>query len=294
MKIQHLERVENMPSVVYHSHGFTSASQLKKIASTSLAHFKHERENPKEQTPALIFGSAYHTLILEPEKFADEYFTLDRDAMPYPDKDFRNSDNKAWKEDVLARNSDKTYLSPEDFITLYEMKAALELYPNFIFLLKNGVAEESYFAEIDGMGVRVRPDYVSRFGIVDLKTCQDASPEAFGRDAAKMRYLIQAALYTDVVSTFQAHETIGRGEHYEGDVLPFFFLAQEKTAPYIPQMYRVPSYLIEAGRAQYEDVLKQLFTAQTTDVWQGYEGLEENDGIRDLQFPVWALKGVEL
>ncbi len=203
--------------------------------------------------------------------------------MPYLDKDFRNSDNKAWKEDVLARNADKTYLSPEDFITLYEMKAALELYPNFIFLLKNGVAEESYFAEIDGMGVRVRPDYVSKFGIVDLKTCQDASPEAFGRDAAKMRYLIQAALYTDVVAAFR-----------NGDVLPFFFLAQEKTAPYIPQMYRVPSYLIEAGRAQYEDVLKQLFTAQTTDVWQGYEGLEENDGIRDLNFPAWALKGVEL
>lgn len=283
MKIQPLERVANMPSVVYHAHGFTSASQLKKIASTSLAHFKFERENPKEQTPALIFGSAYHTLILEPEKFADEYFTLDRDAMPKPESDFRNSENKAWKEKTIAENEGKIFLSNEDFATLYEMKAALELYPNFIFLLKNGVAEESYFAEIDGMGVRVRPDYVSRFGIVDLKTCQDASPEAFGRDAAKMRYLIQAALYTDVVAAFR-----------DGDVLPFFFLAQEKTAPYIPQMYRVPSYLIEAGRAQYEDVLKQLFTAQTTDVWTGYEGLEENDGIRDLQFPVWALKGVEL
>ncbi len=283
MKIQPLERVTDLANAIYHSHGFTSASQLKKIASTSLAHFKHERENPKEQTPALIFGSAYHTLILEPEKFSDEYFTLDRDAMPKPESDFRNSENKAWKEKQLAKNEGKIFLSNEDFITLYEMKAALELYPNFIFLLKNGVAEESYFAEIDGMGVRVRPDYVSKFGIVDLKTCQDASPEAFGRDAAKMRYLIQAALYTDVVAAFR-----------DGDVLPFFFLAQEKTAPYIPQMYRVPSYLIEAGRAQYEDVLKQLFTAQTTDVWQGYEGLEENDGIRDLNFPAWALKGVEL
>jgi len=283
MKIQPLERVENMPSVVYHSHGFTSASQLKKIASTSLAHFKFERENPKEQTPALIFGSAYHTLILEPEKFSDEYFTLGRDAMPYPDKDFRDSDNKAWKEKTIAANEGKIFLSNEDFTTLYEMKAALELYPNFIFLLKNGVAEESYFAEIDGQGVRVRPDYVSKFGIVDLKTCQDASPDAFGRDAAKLKYLIQAALYTDVVTAFRG-----------GDELPFFFLAQEKTAPYVPQMYRVPSFLIEAGRAQYQDVLRALFTAQTTDIWSAYEGLEDNDGIRDLNFPAWALKGVEL
>ncbi len=283
MKIQPLERVANMPSVVYHSHGFTSASQLKKIASTSLAHFKHERENPKEPTAALIFGSAYHTLILEPEKFSEEYFTLDRDAMPYPDKDFRNSDNKAWKEKTIAANEGKTFLSNEDFEVLYGMRDALYNYPNFIFLLKNGVAEESYFAEIDGMGVRVRPDYVSRFGIVDLKTCQDASPEAFGRDAAKMRYLIQAALYTDVEAAFR-----------DGDVLPFFFLAQEKTAPYIPQMYRVPSFLIEAGRAQYQDVLRALFTAQTTDIWSAYEGLEDNDGIRDLNFPAWALKGVEL
>lgn len=283
MYIKPLERVENMPNEVYHSHEFTSASQLKKIASTSLAHFKFERENPKEPTAALIFGNAYHTLILEPERFKEEYFTLDRDAMPKPDSDFRNAENKAWKERELAKNAGKTFLSNEDWITLFGMKEALENYPNFMFLLSNGVAEESYFAEIDGQGVRVRPDYVSKFGIVDLKTCQDASPEAFGRDAAKMRYLIQAALYTDVVTAFRG-----------GDELPFFFLAQEKTAPYVPQMYRVPSFLIEAGRAQYQDVLRALFTAQTTDIWSAYEGLEDNDGIRDLNFPAWALKGVEL
>lgn len=283
MYIKPLERVENMPNEVYHSHEFTSASQLKKIASTSLAHFKFERENPKEPTAALMFGNAYHTLILEPEKFAMEYFTIDLDLMPHPEKDFRNTENKQWKESEMAKNEGKIFLSNEDFCTLFEMKSALEKYPNFTFLLKNGVAEESYFATIDGQGVRVRPDYVSKFGIVDLKTCQDASPEAFGRDAAKLRYLIQAALYTDVVTAFR-----------DGDELPFFFLAQEKTAPYVPQMYRVPAYLIEAGRAQYQDVLRALFTAQTTDIWGAYEGLEANDGIRDLNFPVWALKGVEL
>lgn len=283
MYIKPLERVENMPNEVYHSHEFTSASQLKKIASTSLAHFKFERENPKEPTAALIFGNAYHTLILEPERFKEEYFTLGMDAIPKPGSDFRNAENKAWKERELAKNAGKTFLSNEDWITLFGMKEALENYPNFMFLLSNGVAEESYFAEIDGQGVRVRPDYVSKFGIVDLKTCQDASLDAFGRDAAKMRYLIQAALYTDVLRAFRG-----------GDEPPFFFLAQEKTAPYIPQMYRVPSYLIEAGRAQYQDALRALFTAQTTDIWSAYEGLEDNDGIRDLNFPAWALKGVEL
>lgn len=283
MKIKPLERVQDMPSEVYHSHGFTSASQLKKIASTSLAHFKYERENPKEPTAALIFGSAYHALILEPEKFKEEYFTLDRDAMPKPESDFRNSENKAWKERELAKNEGKIFLSNEDWITLHGMKEALENYPNFTFLLSNGIAEESYFATVGDMGVRVRPDYVSRFGIVDLKTCTDASPEAFGRDAAKLKYLIQASLYTDVVTAFR-----------DGDELPFFFLAQEKTAPYIPQMYRVPSYLIEAGRAQYEEILRALFTAQTTGVWGAYEGLEANDGIRDISYPAWALKGVEL
>lgn len=283
MNIQPIGRFKDMPSGEYHLHSFTSASQLKKIASTSLAHFKFEQENPKEPTAAMIFGSAYHTLILEPEKFNLEYFTLDLDLMPKPDSDFRNAENKAWKELELAKNAGKTFLSNEDWITLFGMKEALEKYPNFMFLLSNGVAEESYFAEIDGQGVRVRPDYVSKFGIVDLKTCQDASPEAFGRDAAKLKYLIQAALYTDVVTAFRG-----------GDELPFFFLAQEKTAPYVPQMYRVPSFLIEAGRAQYQDVLRALFTAQTTDIWSAYEGLEDNDGIRDLNFPAWALKGVEL
>jgi len=283
-----------MPSDEYHLHSFTSASQLKKIASTSLAHFKFEQENPKEPTAAMIFGSAYHTLILEPEKFNLEYFTLDLDLMPHPEKDFRNTENKQWKESEMAKNEGKIFLSNEDYLTLHEMKSALEKYPNFTFLLKNGVAEESYFATIGGQGVRVRPDYVSKFGIVDLKTCTDASPESFGRDAAKLKYLIQSALYSDVVNATIAHETITNGEYYDGNRLPFFFLAQEKTAPYVPQMYRVPDYLNDAGRAQYQDVLKALFTAQTTDVWSAYEGIEENDGIRDLNYPIWALKGVEL
>ena len=57
----------------YHSNESISASGLKEISKTSpSAYLKKEWQ----ETEALAIGTAIHTIILEPEKFADELYIM--------------------------------------------------------------------------------------------------------------------------------------------------------------------------------------------------------------------------
>lgn len=276
-----INRVKDMSNAVYHGHKeHISSTALRTILTKSLKHYKYGLENPEPVTAAMEFGSAYHSLILEPVAFYESYFFLDPSKKPNPNKDYRDGENKKWKDAKVSENSGRTLLTTEIWEQLHDMAKALQTYEGFAFILRDGIAEESFFGEFDGMPVRVRPDYLTQFGIVDLKTTTDASPEGFGKIIANSKYHVQAALYSDVIAAFT------------GEVLPFFFLAQEKTAPFVAQMYLVPEWLIEQGRYEYREALHSLRIARETDVWTAYQGEEERDGIRDVVFPRWAVREV--
>jgi exodeoxyribonuclease VIII len=86
-------------------------------------------------------------------------------------------------------------------------------------LFAEGGPERSFAACIDGALVRCRPDWYHPGGLIlDVKSCQDASPAAFAKDIARYRYDMQAAFYLDVMrhAGFKAER--------------FIFLAVEKTA----------------------------------------------------------------
>ena len=79
---------------------------------------------------------------------------------------------------------------------------------------------------------RARPDALDPNGlIVDLKTSQDASPDAFARTAATFKYHLQAAWYID-------------GLHAAGvtpEQTAFAFVVIEKTPP-----HSVGTYVLDA------------------------------------------------
>jgi hypothetical protein len=94
-----------------------------------------------------------------------------------------------------------------------------------LFLNMAGAAEESFYwiDEATGLLCKCRPDYriPERRILVDLKSCEDASPEAFARTIFNYTYYIQAGFYLDGVSQVLA-------EPYR----TFIFIAVEKTPPY--------------------------------------------------------------
>src|SRR4051812_34967536 len=61
----------DLPAKTYHALDACSKSSLDWIADYSPMHLKWNREHPEEPTDALKFGSALHTMILEPAKFED-------------------------------------------------------------------------------------------------------------------------------------------------------------------------------------------------------------------------------
>ncbi len=273
--------IQNMSNADYHASKAVSSTQLKTIASKSLAHYVYNLNNPTQQTEALAFGSAYHKIVLEPDTFEKEFFVIDESKRPEPDKDFRNSKNKEWKQQQMVANAGKTLITSWDYTRLRSMQEVLLNNPFTADLIKScDEIESSIFSEMNGMDVRVRPDAFNQRLILDLKSTEDCSPDGFSRTSASMFYHLQAAFYTDVTA------------HIDGIKRQFVIIAQEKTAPYVAQIYIVPEHVISQGRHEYKAALEKLKIACETGEFPAYES-KEMGGIRDLYLPNWAMREVQ-
>ena len=273
--------IQNMSNADYHASKAVSSTHLKTIASKSLAHYIHNLNNPITQTDALAFGAAYHKIILEPETFEKEFFVIDDRQRPEPDKDYRTAKNRAWKQEQIAVNAGKTMISSWDYNVLKKMQEVIfnNLFTNDLIKSCTEI-ESSIFSEINGVEVRVRPDGFNDKIIIDLKSTDDCSPDGFARSSASYFYHLQAAFYSDVV------------QHIDDKPRQFVIIAQEKTAPYVAQIYVIPDYVIAQGRHEYEAALEKLKNAYETGEFPAYES-KEKGGIRDLSLPNWAMREVQ-
>jgi hypothetical protein len=118
------------------------------------------------------------------------------------------------------------------------------------------------------MRCKCRPDWFDGTTIVDLKTCQDASPASFAKAVANFGYQIQAA-------------------HYLAGTLAtrFIFVAVEKTAPYAIGVYELNTEALIHGSIARHNALQRIQDCRAINEWPGY-----TDGIQTLQLPGWALK----
>jgi hypothetical protein len=83
----------------------------------SPAHYLYKVTHPEEPTPALMFGSAAHKYILEPESFLDEYIEV-------PKIDRRTKAGKEEWQKIL--DSGKTPISTEDLSVIRDMKEVIK------------------------------------------------------------------------------------------------------------------------------------------------------------------------
>ncbi len=97
---------------------------------------------------------------------------------------------------------------------------------------------------------------------------------AFGRAALNFEYHAQAAFYVDAV------------EAATGRRLPYIIVAAELSPPCIVQVYRLPEYVLAAGRDHYRSLLSRLSECRREDRWGGY-----SDEEIDLELPRWS--GIE-
>lgn len=226
--IQNTAIIENelidMPNEEYHSHReYISASQIKDLLKNPYLYFHPQ---PQDQKYVFDIGSLIHTLILEPEKFEEGYI-----LSPKYNKRTING-KKDWVK-FKENNQDRIIIEPDDFENCIALQKAVLDIPEVISILKGGVSEKSYFKTLeDGTKVKVRPDRMKNERVcIDVKSCVNASPDAFKRDIAKYGYHIQAAHYSD---------TLGLNK--------FIFLAIEKKPPFMTGIYELTNADRDLGR----------------------------------------------
>ena len=222
------------------------------LINKSPLHYWNRYLNPKsveKKTAALTVGGAFHCRILEPGEWGKRYAIA-------PSTDRRTKDGKEIWTRFQENHKDYEIITRDEDYMIERMTDAIWAHNQASLILKKLTITEQVFTHDD---LKCKPDGITSLNIVvDLKTTDDASPYAFGRSAAKYRYDVQAALYTDVLEA--------NGHIVEG----FVFIAVEKNPPYAVAVYVIEDEDIARGREKYLENLKTWRECKATNKWPGY------------------------
>lgn len=260
----------------YHSMSSVSSSQLKTILR-SPAHYRAaylDGAPRKEPTASMVLGSLTHTLFLEPENFGSEYIIA-------PECDRRTKEGKAVYAAFQDAAEGLTIITAEQLQTAQAMANAL--CGHIIHeAMTGGHAEASIFwtDEVTGLACRIRPDYhippceTWPTGlIIDVKTTDDARPDAFSRTCVTYGYDLSAAMYCD-----------GFQQHYGTDEPPLFLLlVVERDSPHAVACYECSPEMLDKGNEKYRKAMQLLADSTASGEWPAYD-----EGIQLLNLPKWA------
>jgi hypothetical protein len=270
-----------------------SVSKMKKLKVSPL-HYKEAEE--VIETDAMLFGSAYHSFILEPDKFEQEYYIFDDSAIysvligegfksPRATKQY-----KEWMESEMRLIGDRKSISKDDYSKINAMKSRLFSHPYAKMLLTNGEPEVGLSGTIQTttgeINVKFKPDYIKsvKHIVVDLKTAADASLDGFTKAAADRDYHIQAAFYSDMVELM----------NNDSRPVSFVFIAQEKVKPFAFNLFEASPQFIGQGRYEYEMLLQLYKYCLDNDKWPGYQCFCPNRyGLLQLELPKWAIRSLD-
>ncbi len=181
-------------------------------------------------------GDAFHALLLEPERFANDFVQADQRA-PAP---------AAGDETGLMA---RTWLSARDCEALQRMRNAVLAYPRLPLAgwLASGEKELSlYWQDVAGGRWKGRPDCFSDEIVLEIKTAADVRPARFGKSRKRYGYDLQAALYLEGI------------ELLTGRRPRFLYVSVETTRPHTvwihePSMPELAAATAELGvaRAQF-------------------------------------------
>ena len=219
-----------------------------------------------EATPAMTFGTAFHSFILEPDKFSHQVAVC-------PKCDKRTKAGKETFSDFTTESAGKVVISIDEFEAIQSMRKSISRHPAASRLLSEGIAEQSVlFTDHDtGIECKARPDWItSENVVVDLKTTRDASEYGFLRSVLNFRYYQQAAMYLDALNI------VSDTEYTE-----FVFVAIEVAPPFRVETYSLSTEFLEFGYREYHKLLGMEKRFRELDFYPNYA----NEGIVELAKP---------
>lgn len=242
-------------------------STLWEMRKSPLHYWHLMHDTPKEDTPAMKFGRAVHVRMLQPEIFDDVYVIA-------PECDRRTKEGKQIWADLLE--SGKEVISRDDMEKIAGMEAQFEFIRKTLFNTKDLQTELAltWTDKETGVNCKGRLDAIADGIVIDYKTTTDAGTKAFGREALRYGYDLQAAMYMEAA----------RENGYNPK--KFIFIAQEKNAPYLINVLTAGDAFLDRGAWIMRDLLTTYKQCRDTDTWPGY-------GQNELILPEWEVIGDE-
>lgn len=262
----------------YHNDSGISRSDCLNF-SISPAHFLYYRNNPKAETKAMTFGTAYHLAILEPELF-ERYVGVLNEDVKAENKAWNSKANQQAKDDFIASNPVVISQDEADMIEwmrdkLYEKEYILD----YLKDEKGGQPEVERFAYLHGQKLRVKIDWRHPGFNLDLKTAYSANILDFQKEIINRAYYFQAGMYTDVDCECETDLN---------DPKPFGFIAQEKDPPYEVSLHWINHELIAQGIMEYRQIVREIKQCFDHDVYPGYDyWSKELDSSFIVESPHW-------
>lgn len=226
----------------------------------------------REQTAAMLRGSMVHTLVLEPEKYAEQYALA-------PQCDRRTKEGKlTWQKFIEFAERDKlTLVTDEQHNEAEQIANAVLSHPEFSKCMSMidewSAIEKRIDFYWDDIASRCKPDLIlpKHKLCVDLKTTADASPEGFAKSVASFGYHRQQAFYSEAIK-----------QHY-GEEFRFIFAVVETSEPYNTAVYELDAASVDAGRQEINLLLDELERRTRDNDWTP----EYSKGVRPLALPRW-------
>lgn len=280
---------QNMSNEEYHSSHAISSSVLKKYTGRTAAHIEQDKINPKEETEAMLIGTLVHCLVLEPEKFNEEYAirpeNLEKPSSrileakkPSDESLLKISRWNKWLEEL----GDKKEITIAQYNKAEKMASSVLDHPimgDWFHKDMDGKAEHSVFywhkdeyisdqiEQEKYQLCRVRPDWIlpGHPVIFDLKTCRDASFTGFMKQCNSLLYHMSAAMYI---------EGCNRCEDFKKNMgvlsfNKFVWVVVESEPPYLSTYYECSEQDLSIGKQIYYSLMRKHQIYQKSE-WKGY------------------------
>ena len=232
-------------------------------------HFKHEQDNPGEETAGIRIGRAVDCLAFRPGDFDAEFITY-----------LGIRRGKEW-ESFAAENDGKTILNKTENDRVEGCMAALASDAEFQRCVKHSKTQVAAIANDPELGplkalIDILPG--KQLGwVFDLKTAASGEPSEFGKSAHNLGYEIQACL------TLHILRLLGEPREFFG----LFVVENEAPFAICHQKFEADSLALEDAMRRLKAWIPRYQECKRTNTWPGY-GSE----WRDVAIPAWALRNV--
>lgn len=230
----------------YHSGNKMSVSKLKVLIDNAKEFESRyiKKDFEQKDTDALIVGRLHHTLVLEPHKLDEDYIIIDMPARPVKDDlvealealggevDLKENgkgdivvadtvESLKKKIEKIKTDTKKVVCTKAHFElaqqtsqkalnSWFELivggKTLLKAQLKQLLELEKCYVEKTFYGEIDGVEVQIRPDILINLGlkndvwfVIDLKTLDTATPKEFVKQGGNFYWDMQEQFYLEIL-----------------------------------------------------------------------------------------------